>query len=176
MGLAAGRHSGGIDRGVARPELAGFETHFGNHRRRAGPTSLSMRGLNAPTQMPMSCAGAGRGRRQPADNAGPQTARRPTHPWSHSSRITWMPSSSASTLSPGPRRDPPIVSMASQAMPAPMPSSKRPWLRTSRLAAARATTAGGRERQAQHVGRQSHAVRARGHEGHQLQASSRTAE
>jgi hypothetical protein len=53
-------------------------------------------------------------------------------------------SSRASTLSPGVRRGPPIASIPSQNAPAPRPSSTRPPLSTSRLAALRASTAGGR--------------------------------
>src|SRR3954449_2137107 len=57
--------------------------------------------------------------------------------------MTSIASSSASTLSPGVRRGPPIAATASQNAPAPTPSSTRPPLSRSRLAAARAATAGG---------------------------------
>jgi hypothetical protein len=54
------------------------------------------------------------------------------------------PSASADTDSPGVSRRLPIASIASQKPPAPIPSSIRPPLSRSRLAAARASTAGGR--------------------------------
>ena len=60
------------------------------------------------------------------------------------SRITAMASPRASTASPGERRGPPMVAMASQKPPAPRPSSKRPPLSRSMEAAALASTAGGR--------------------------------
>ena len=55
-----------------------------------------------------------------------------------------MPSSSASTDSAGVRCGPPLAAIASQNAPAPRPSSTRPPLSRSRLAAERASTAGGR--------------------------------
>jgi hypothetical protein len=58
--------------------------------------------------------------------------------------MTSIASLSASTASPGARRGPPIASIASQIAPAPSPSSNRPPESRSRLAAARASTAGGR--------------------------------
>ena len=55
-----------------------------------------------------------------------------------------MASESAVTDSPGVRRGPPMATIGSQNPPAPRPSSNRPLESTSRLAAARASTAGGR--------------------------------
>lgn len=69
----------------------------------------------------------------------------PREPTSQSALITSIASPSASTLSPGASRLPPIASIASQNAPAPRPSSTRPPLSKSRLAAARAITAGGRK-------------------------------
>ena len=63
---------------------------------------------------------------------------------SQAPRITSMPSSSARSASPGVRRGPPAASIASQKPPAPMPSSTRPRLSTSRLATVLASTNGGR--------------------------------
>ncbi len=57
-------------------------------------------------------------------------------------RITSIASESASTLSPGFNRSPPIAAIPSQNAPAPRPSSIRPPLRMSRLATLRASTAG----------------------------------
>ena len=65
-------------------------------------------------------------------------------PGVHSARITAIASRSASTDSRADRRGPPIAAIASQKAPAPMPSSTRPPDRMSRLATARASTAGGR--------------------------------
>ncbi len=59
-------------------------------------------------------------------------------------RTISIASSSASTLSPGVRRGPPIATIASQNPPAPSPNASRPPESGSRLAAARASTAGGR--------------------------------
>jgi len=58
--------------------------------------------------------------------------------------MTSMASLSAVTASPGVRRGPPIAAIASQKAPAPRPRSTRPPESRSRLAAARASTAGGR--------------------------------
>ena len=58
--------------------------------------------------------------------------------------MTWIASSSARIDSPGPRRGPPIATMASQKAPAPSPSSNRPPLSRSSVAAALASIAGGR--------------------------------
>ena len=55
-----------------------------------------------------------------------------------------MASSRAVTASPGVRRGAPIAVIASQKAPAPRPSATRPLLSRSRLATARARTAGWR--------------------------------
>jgi hypothetical protein len=58
--------------------------------------------------------------------------------------MTSIASPRASTASPGDRVGPPIAATASPNAPAPSPSSNRPPDNTSKLAAAFAITAGGR--------------------------------
>ena len=59
-------------------------------------------------------------------------------------RMISIASASASTPSPGVSFGPPLAAIASQNAPAPSPSSTRPPLRMSRLAALRASTTGWR--------------------------------
>ena len=59
-------------------------------------------------------------------------------------RMTSIASASASTLCPGVSFGPPSAAIPSQNAPAPRPSSTRPPLRMSRLAALRASRTGGR--------------------------------
>ena len=82
-------------------------------------------------------------------------------------RMMSIASSSASTPCPGVRRGAPMATIASQNAPEPRPSANRPPESRSRLAAARARTAGGRSGQVEHVAGDLDAVRRRGDPGEQ---------
>src|SRR5690606_1183024 len=116
----------------------------GSHPSAFSPTSRSMRGPSAPSHT---------GMRRVVPGPGVAPSRRWWRPGTNSSlspsspqiaRITSIASASASTDSPGARRSTPIETMASQNAPAPSARSTRPPESRSRLAAARASTAGGR--------------------------------
>ena len=81
--------------------------------------------------------------------------------------MTSIASSSASTDSRGVRRGPPIAAIGSQNAPAPSPSSARPPERMSRLATARASTAGGRSGRFRTFPDSAHPLGSGGDEGQQ---------
>ena len=135
----------------------------GDRARSAGACAA----CSAPSQISISCAGAGP-RLAPFDavvlagHAGGARA------WtSQIARMTSIASASASTASPGVRRGPPMASIASQNAPAPRPSSTRPPVRMSRLAALRARTGGLAQRQVGDVRRDRTVGGLRGDDGQQ---------